>query len=160
MKQCVYILLAVFLLCGCRAEETLETVADEWLVPVMAQPREIDLRLPDNVLMPVLEQDSRQLYIAEGYELMLDIQDAGDLSNTIRNLSGYEKEKLTVIQTRQDGMDRYDFVWTAAGENGDRLGRGAVLDDGNYHYCLSVLRDQGESPVVWQDVFSSFNTVP
>ena len=159
MKQWICIFLSVFLLCGCQAEETLETVADEWLVPAMAQPREVSVRLPDDIVMPVLEQDSRRLYMAEGYELMLDVLDAGDLSTTIRNISGYEKENLTVIQTRQEELDRYDFVWTAVGETGDRLGRGVILDDGNYHYCLSVLRDQGDSSVVWRDVFSSFSLI-
>lgn len=157
MKRWICMLLPVLLLCGCHGEETLETVADEWLVPVMAQPREMSVHLPDNIVMPVLEQDSRRLYMAEGYELMLDVLDAGDLSTTVRSISGYEKENLTVIQTRQEGADRYDFVWTAMGENGDRLGRGVILDDGNYHYCLSVLRDQGDSHVVWRDVFSSFS---
>ena len=109
--------------------------------------------------MPVLEQDSRRLYMAQGYELMLDVQDAGDLSTTIRDMSGYEKEDLTVIQTRQAGADRYDFVWSAMGENGERLGRGVILDDGSYHYCMSVLRDQGDSHVVWRDVFESFTLI-
>ena len=159
MKQWVGILLSALLLCGCQSEDTMETVADEWLVPVMAQPREISLRLPGDLVMPVLEQDSRQLYMGEGYELMLDVLDAGDLSNTVRTMCGYEKENLTMIQTRQEGMDRYDFVWTAAGETGERLGRGTILDDGNYHYCLSALRDQGDTPIVWQNVFSSFGLI-
>ena len=159
MKRWVVILLSALLLCGCQREETMETVADEWLVPVMAQPREISLRLPGDLVMPVLEQDSRQLYMGEGYELMLDVLDAGDLSNTVRTMCGYEKENLTMIQTRQEGMDRYDFVWTAAGETGERLGRGVILDDGNYHYCLSALQDQGDTPIVWQNVFSSFGLI-
>ena len=159
MKRWICTLLSAVLLCGCHGEQTMETVADEWLVPVMAQPREISVRLPDELLLPVLEQGSRQLYISDGYELMLDVQDAGDLSATICNISGYEKDSLTVIQTRQEGTERYDFVWTAMGENGDRLGRGVILNDGNYHYCLSVLREQGESAVVWRDVFSSFSLV-
>ena len=137
----------------------METVADEWLIPVMAQPREISVRLPEDMVLPVLEQDGRRLYMAQGYEVMLDVLDAGDLSATVRSISGYEKDNLTVIETRQDGMDRYDFVWSAAGETGDRLGRGVILDDGNYHYCMSVLRDQGDFPVVWRDIFSSFTLV-
>lgn len=156
MKCLVWILLLVFALCGCHAEETMETISDEWLVPVMAQPREISLRLPDDLAMPVLEQDSRQLYMGEGYELMVDVLDAGDLSNTVRSMCGYAKENLTMIKTRQEGMERYDFVWTTAGETGERLGRGTILDDGNYHYCLSALRDQGDTAIVWRDVFSSF----
>lgn len=159
MKRCICALLLVVFLCGCGAEETLETISDEWVVPAMAQPREVTVRLPDNALMPVLEQEGRQLYMGDGYELMLETQSSGDLDATIRHLSGFEKENLTVIQTQQDGADRYDFVWTAAGEKGDRLGRGVILDDGDYHYCLSVLRDAEATRIVWQDVFDSFALV-
>lgn len=159
MKRLVYILLSMLLLSGCGAEETLETVADEWMVPVMAQPREISVQLPEDLVMPVLEQDGSQLYMGDGFELMVDVLNAGDLSDTVRSMCGYEQENLTVIQTQQEGMDRYDFVWTAAGETGDRLGRGVILDDGNYHYCLSALRDQEETAVRWREVFASFSLI-
>lgn len=159
MKRCVCALVMVLLLCGCRAEETLETVSDEWIVPAMAQPRQISVRLPDNALAPVLEQEGRQLYIADGYEIMLETLSSGDLNATIQALSGYEKAQLTVLETRQDGADRYDFVWTTAGERGDRLGRAVILDDGDYHYCMSVLRDSGETMTVWRDVFGSFTLI-
>lgn len=159
MKRLVYILLSMLLLSGCGAEETLETVADEWMVPVMAQPREISVQLPEDLVMPVLEQDGSQLYMGDGFELMVDVQNAGDLSGTVRSMCGYEQENLTVIQTQQEGMERYDFVWTTAGETGDRLGRGVILDDGNYHYCLSALRDQGDTAVRWREVFSSFSLI-
>ena len=159
MKRCVCAVLTVLFLCGCGAEETLETLSDEWIVPAMAQPRKISARLPEEALVPVLEQDDRQLYMADGYELMLETLAAGDLDATIRHLSGYAREDLTVIETRQEDADRYDFVWTTAGETGQRLGRGVILDDGNYHYCLSVLRDQGETLIVWRDVFGSFSLV-
>ena len=159
MKRCMWILLLGFMLLGCSAEDTLETVADEWLVPAMAQPREISVRLPDNALAPVLEADSSQLYMAEGYDLLLETLSAGDLDATVRHLSGYDREDLTVIRTRQDSADRYDFVWTTAGETGERLGRGVILDDGNYHYCMSVLRDQGDTLIVWRDVFESFSLI-
>ena len=145
------------MLCGCAGEQTLETVSDEWLVPAMAQPREVSVLLPEDALTPVLEQDSGQLYMGEGYELMLETLSSGDLDATLRHLSGYGKEKLTVIRTTQDQQSRYDFVWTTAGECGDRVGRGTVLDDGDYHYCLSVLRDSGENRVDWQKVFGSFS---
>lgn len=150
-----FCLLAVFL-CGCGAEETLETVGDEWLVPVMAQPREMSVRLPENTLLPVLEQDNRQLYMGQGYEIMLETLASGDLHATVQALSGYGKDQLTILETRQGDTERYDFVWTTAGEQGDRLGRAVILDDGEYHYCMSVLRDPGEDIIVWRDVFESF----
>ena len=156
MKKLLWLLPLCLVLCGCGADETLETVADEWLAPAMAQPREVSVRLPEDAAAPVLEQDSGQLYMAEGYEIMLETLSAGDLNATVRALSGYDEEQLTIIQTRQGDADRYDFVWTTAGEKGQRLGRGAILDDGSYHYCLSALRDDKKTTVVWKDVFSSF----
>ncbi len=157
MKQWMGICLLAVMLCGCRAEETLETVSDEWVVPAMAQPREISVRLPDDAVAPVLEQEGRRLYMGRDYEIMVETMSAGDLNDTIRTVSGYEKEQLTVLETRQADADRYDFVWTTAGETGERLGRAVILDDGNYHYCMSALRDPGDTLVVWRDVFGSFS---
>ena len=156
VKRWLWMIVLAVLLCGCKAEETLETVSDEWIVPVMAQPREISVRLPDNVVVPVMEQDGRKLYMGQNYEILLETLAAGDLNDTIRTISGFEKEQLTVLQTRQEELDRYEFVWTATGERGELLGRAVILDDGDYHYCMTVLRDAEESIVVWQDVFSSF----
>ena len=159
MKRWGCICLFVILLSGCKAEETLETVSDEWIVPVMAQPREISVRMPEDLVLPVLEQEGRQLYMGPNYEIMLETMAAGDLQATIRNLSGYEQEQLTILETDQGEWNRYEFVWTAAGEQGHRLGRAVILDDGDYHYCMSVLRNAEESLIVWQDVFQSFSLI-
>ena len=156
MKKLVGLILLAALLTGCTAEETLETVNDEWVVPVMAQPREISVQLPEDTVLPVLEQDARRLYMGQNYEIMLETLASGNLDATIRTLSGYGKDQLTVLQTRQEDADRYEFVWTTAGEQGERLGRAVILDDGDYHYCMSVLRDPGDTQVVWRDVFGSF----
>lgn len=158
MKRWLWLLLPV-LLCGCGAAETVETVTDEWLVPAMAQPREVTVRLPEDLTMPVMEQGSRRLYLAEDYELLVETVSAGDLDATIQSLSGYERDRLTVMETRQGDVRRYEFVWTTTGEQGQQLGRGVILDDGSYHYCLSALRDPEESLIVWQDVFGSFALV-
>jgi hypothetical protein len=159
VKRWIWMLLLAAILCGCKAEETLETVSDEWIVPAMAQPREISVRLPENTVLPVMEQDGRRMYMGQDYEIMLETLASGDLNATICTISGFAKEQLTVLETRQADTDRYDFVWTTAGEGGDRLGRAVILDDGNYHYCMTVLRDAEESLVVWQDVFGSFTLV-
>ena len=156
VKRWLWMIVLAVLLCGCGAEETLETVSDEWIVPAMAQPREISVRLPENTVLPVMEQDGRKLYMGQNYEILLETLAAGDLNDTIRTISGFEKEQLTVLQTGQGELDRYEFVWTATGERGELLGRAVILDDGDYHYCMTVLRDAEESIVVWQDVFSSF----
>ena len=159
VKRLVWMALLAALLTGCTAEETLETVSDEILVPVMAQPREISVRLPEGALAPVLEQEGRHLYMGKDYEIMLETMASGDLRATIRALSGYDREQLTVVETRQGDTERYDFVWTTAGERGDRLGRAVILDDGNYHYCMSALREPGDTLIVWRDVFGSFSLI-
>ena len=92
----------------------------------------------------------------------LETVGGGDLSATIQRISGYTPDNLTVMETAQNGAKRYDFVWASAGENGDQLGRAVILDDGNYHYCLSVLRDADtteKSQIVWRDVFDSFKLI-
>ena len=159
MKKIATALLLALLLSGCGAKETLETVADDIpLQPVLAQPAQISVRLPDNAVSPVLESDTQQLYFCEDYEIAIETRSSGDLSGTITALTGFAPEQLTVMHTSPEGVDRYEFVWAAAGEDGDRLGRGVVLDDGSYHYCMSVLRDAEnpkKSQVVWSDVFSS-----
>ncbi len=156
------VLAAGLMLWGCQAETTLETIADEWVQSVMAQPREIAVNLPDGALAPVLDSDSEQVYLSDDYEIIIETLTAGDLNATVESLSGYSRDKVTLIQTQQGDATRYEFVWACAGENGDRLGRGVILDDGNYHYCMSVLRDADTtktSQVVWSDVFGSFSLV-
>ena len=154
----IWALLAL-VLTGCAAAETFETVSDEAVLPVMAQPRQIQLELPENAAAPVLENEEQQLYMGETYELMVQTLPGGNLSGTVQTLAGYEKEKLTVMETQWQDVTRYDFVWVSAGEDGDRLGRGAILDDGTCHYCLTLLEDvpgTGE----WEPVFASFSIVP
>ena len=161
MKKIAMALLLGLLLSGCGAKETLETVADDIpLQPVLAQPAQISVRLPDNAVSPVLESDTEQVYFCEDYEIAIETRASGDLSGTITAMTGFDPEQLTVMHTSPAGVDRYQFVWAPAGEDGDRLGRGVVLDDGSYHYCMTVLRDaenQKKSQVVWSDVFSSFS---
>lgn len=162
MRRILLMLVLSLLLCGCAAQETFETVADEPVLPVMAQPRQVSVHLPDDAVAPVLESDSEQLYLCQDYEILMEIVESGDLSGTITHISGYEKENLTVMETFSDGVSRYEFVWASAGETGDRLGRAVILDDGDYHYCMTVLRDADTtktSQIVWEDVFSSFRLV-
>ena len=159
MRKWLLLLMMAALLTGCAAEDTVETVADEILVPVMAQPRFICVDLPGETALPVVENQNGRVYVCNDYEIVLQTMEGGDLTKTMQVMSGLTPEDLTVMETFADGLSRYDFVWAAAGENGDQVGRGAVLDDGNYHYCLSVLSNaEGDekSHINWEDVFSSF----
>lgn len=161
MRILASVLLTLTLLTGCAAEETFETVADVWAEQTLPPPASISVALPGETALPVMESDSGRVYLCNDYEVYLQTVEAGNLDGTVRNMSGYPLDQLTVLTTSQDGMDRHEFVWACAGETGDWLGRGVVLDDGNYHYTMTVLRSAQSvenSQVVWDGVFSSFHT--
>ena len=160
LKKGLCLVLVSLLLGGCGVEETVETVADEW-VEVLAPVREIRVSLPEEVA-PVAEDTAGALYIASDYEICIQTMDGGDLDATVRSISGHEREDLTVIATEPQGLRRYDLVWTAAGEGGDRIGRAVIVDDGAHHYTMTVLRDAESvetDQIVWRTVFESFTLV-
>lgn len=159
MKKICFLFALMMVLCGCGAEQTMETVADEWDVPAMAQPKSIRLSVPGEASVCTMESDTGRLYIGDCYEIAVQTLSGGDLDATLRNLTGYAEKDLTVVRTDEGNLKRYEFVWCALGEKGDRLGRGIILDDGDYHYCLSVLRDAvlpKNCQVVWSEIYSSF----
>lgn len=160
MKRKVLIALMALLLTGCGAEETFETVSDDLVQPVMAQMRQITVSLPEDAAVPALESEGGAVYVCQDYEVYQQVLSAGDLEATVRAVSGFDPEKLTVVTSSRDGCKRYDFVWAAASEQGDRVGKGCILDDGSYHYVLTVLGNAetaGKYETVWREIFESFS---
>ena len=160
MRKIWIIPLVAILLAGCGKEKILETVSDVEDTPVVSAVRRIQLQLPEELSAPALQGgETGTLYLCDDYSVTVQTMEAGDLQRTIRNTTGMDKDDLQIIQTRQGDTKRYQWMWTAAGEQGHRLGRAVILDDGDYHYCMSVLRDAEESLIVWQDVFQSFSLI-
>ena len=158
MKKCWIILLLAVLLSGCAAE-TFETVNDEILQPVMAPVGKFNLDLPDSAAEAVMQnEEGGKLYLCEDYVLTVQTLTAGDMDRTVRSLCGFDSDHVSVMETSAGGVQRYDWVWTAIGEGGDQIGRAAVLDDGNYHYCVTVMADAetaGELEKEWNKMFAS-----
>ncbi len=147
------------LLSGCAAQEAMETVSDELAAPALAPQCQILVELPQEAASPAVESDSGRLYLCEGYEISIQTLESGNLDGTVRSVSGYGKDELTVMHTQQGECDRYDFVWACAGEGGDRIGRAAILDDGSYHYVLMVLGDAETAHAnepAWVRLFQTF----
>ena len=158
MKKFMFAVLAALFLAGCAQVETAETLADVLEEPVVAAPREIRLSLPGEAVTCAMESDAGRLYLGDGYEVMVQTLSGGDLDATVRALTGFSREDITVIQTDAQEPQRWEFAWAAAGEQGQRVGRGLLLDDGIYHYCLTVLQDAGDDDcqIIWSEVFNSF----
>lgn len=149
----------MLLCCGCGAQETFETVGIVEQSPVTAAPWQMIFDLPSDAGKPVMESEqSGTLYFCEDYTLTLQTLDGGDLNRTFAQCTGFSKDALQVMQTESQGVKRYEAVWTAAAEDGEQVGRIAVLDDGNYHYVLTVMADAskaGKLTSEWQSLFRS-----
>lgn len=162
LKLTVIIALAVFLLAGCAPQETFETVTDDLIAPVSARVRETVVALPEEAASPTVESESGRIYLCDGYEITVQTFLAGDLDATVRSISGYSLDDLTVMQTESGDADRYEFVWACVGEGGDRIGRAVILDDGDHHYVLMVLgeaQSARENSDQWLQMFRSFRLV-
>lgn len=160
MKKCVLFLIVSLLLTGCGAEETFETIADEYVQSAAAPLRQVILELPEEAVLPAAESDTGTLYLCDGYEICVQTLSSGDLSGTIREVTGFDQSEVTVMQTNPGDFKRYDLVWSTLGESGERLGRAAILDDGNYHYVLSALADAGkvqQYEEVWREMFNGYS---
>ncbi len=154
----VIILLAV-LLCGCAGAESFETVADVYEPLESAEPASLDYLVPDKNAVKVFGTDGSRLYLCDGYEIAVETFSSGDLNQTVKELTGYARDSLTVMETGTSELARYECVWTAAGESGEQVGRTVILDDGKYHYCLSLTaleEEAGSLQQVWQEIMGSF----
>lgn len=162
MKRVCVLLLIMALLTGCGEAEVFETVADQQMVSVMAQPREIKLTLPEDTVLPAMETENGTLYMCRDFDVMVQTMESGDLDATIRAVSGFGREDLTVIETFNGAQDCYEFSWTAVGETEDQVCRCMILDDGNYHYVMTAIVDAElvrEYQEIWNGMFETFGLI-
>ena len=161
MKKAMVMILLAILLQGCGAREVFETVDDEYKPAMVPAAAKISLHLPDEQAQVVMENENQQIiYLYEDFCVSVQTNYSGNIGQTLKDVTGYDMEKLTVMQTLTDELQRYQCVWTSAGEDGDQVGRVCVLDDGNYHYVVAVMGGEhaaGEMIDVWQNVLDSFD---
>ena len=138
MRKMVLVLCFVLLISGCAAQ-TFETVDDFNDVPVIAQPATVLLDLPDEAATPAMKGSSGTLYFCGDYDITVEVMPSGNLNSTLQTLTGFDTDELNLVQTIRCGVSCYEGAWSAAGEAGDHVGRVLVLDDGSFHYCVSVM---------------------
>lgn len=160
MKNIFLFFLVGLLMTGCSAADTFETLG-----PIQHQPdalptmASVQLSLPESASEQTFGGSPDTVYECAGYTLVLQTLAAGDFNRTVRTLSGFSPEKLTVMESTMEQGKRYDWVWTAVGESGDLVCRASVLDDGNYHYCIYTLapaQSAGTLAEEWNTLFASF----
>ena len=158
MKKISFVLLALLLLAGC-ASKNVETVSDNYTPVPEKTMQQVYVALPEEAATPTMESlETGKLYLCDGYTLALQTMAAGDLQKTIQQVTGFSPEKLQIMQTMAGGVRRYDCVWAAAGEAEDQVARATILDDGNYHYAVTVMAPfstAGDLASTWQAILSS-----
>ena len=159
LKKWITIGICAFLLTGCAAP-TFETLGDIPHQQVAAPvPQKVVLTLPEGAVQAVWAAEGDTMYLCEDYTVHLQTMDAGDLKRSIRSLSGFDPENLTLVKSTCGDHDRYEWVWTAAGEGGDAVYRCALLDDGDFHYALTVTAPAttaGTLTEEWTKIMSTF----
>lgn len=157
MKITALILCLLVLLTGCT-QEVFETVGDPNDVQVMAVPATLLIDLPESAATPVMEGVSGKLYFCDDYEIMVETLNSGNLDATLQTLTGFSREEMRLLETKRCGVSCYEGAWSAAGEAGDQIGRVMVLDDGVYHYCVSLMtdaKDAAQCQSQWQGILDS-----
>ena len=159
MKKALLVVLVGLLLSGCGAQETMETVSDVYAVPASVTMYQVRLSLPDDAVSQSMEaEDGSKMYMCNGYTVTVQTMDAGDLDKTLRTISGFSGEKLTVMRTQSEDITRYESAWCVAGESEEQICRGLILDDGNYHYAVTIMANYsvaGEKADAWQHILDS-----
>lgn len=161
MKKLVCLLGLILCLAGCGdgTEPVFETIGDVVVEPVAAEPAPVSVWVPDDAAAQTMtDSEAGECYTWDDCELRIQTLTGGDIRATLETITGLSAEKLTVMEYECDGIQIYQTVWSMTGEEGITLGRCMVADDGNYHYCVSLLSpedaDVGET---YAEICSSFS---
>lgn len=164
MKKILFTVLVLVLLSGCQQPKTFETMSDSYIQPDLPEAQKVLLQLPEDAAQAVLEAaGTGTLYLCDGYCVAVQILPAGNLDATLREVTGYGAEKVQIWERKDGELSRFVCAWASAGEGGDQMAKATILDDGNYHYVLSVMasaEDAGELEDTWQQLMESFSIAP
>ena len=163
MKKILCLATLVILLTGCASKPALETIADEPVQSVSATAQQILLDLPGNAKLEAMGGESQdKLYLCDGFTVSVQTMEAGDLDKTLRTATGYGAEDLMLMKTDTPAGKCYRCVWAAAGEGQTQVGKTCIVDDGSYHYVLTVMVPEAEAGKLAdqvQSVLDSFQVV-
>jgi hypothetical protein len=157
LKKVSILLALLLLLTGCGGNEVFERVEDVY-APVVETPKKLALSLPKDAAVATVSGSSGTLYLCDGYTVAVETLSGGDLNRTFKTITGFSSDRLTVMAREKDGITAYRCVWTSAGEGGDQVGRSLILDDGAFHYAVTVMASASDATALqdaWQSLFQS-----
>jgi len=139
-------------------------MSDVYLQPEQPAAGQIFVYLPDDAAQTVMKNDeSGTMHLCDGYSVAVQTVESGDLNSTLKTVTGFSREKLKIMEYLDGEYTRYVCAWATAGEGGDQVGKTAILDDGRYHYTVTVMAPAESASALeetWQQIFDSFSIVP
>lgn len=139
MKKWLWLLAAGLLLVGC-GQKDLETVGDAYVIPDMPEPKTVHLELPEDAAMLTVQNETEEtLYLCRDYTVAVQTFHGGDLDSTLRQISGFGTEELRIYTLEYGPCVQHACVWASAGEETEQVGKAVILDDGTYHYAVTVM---------------------
>ena len=157
MKRTMMLLMLLLMLWGCGTQPVWEQVEDVYSGSEPAAGK-VEVSLPEGATVLTSAADNRQqIYFCDGFTLTVQTLAGGDLDRSLRETTGFGKDSLTLLETQRDGLRCITCAWTSLGEGGEQVGRLLLLDDGSYHYALTVMADAeiaGELAPVWDSLLS------
>lgn len=161
MRKCLlWMLPALLLVSGCAGQEVFEQVEDDYAV-IAPAPQSVMVDLPQEAAVTAMGTDrNHAIYFCDGYTMTVQTLTGGDLVQTVGELTGFAPDRITILQTGDGALSRYTGTWTCIGEAGDQVGRFVLLDDGAYHYAVTVMAPAehfGELGLAWDTLLRSVN---
>ncbi len=158
MKKLIGLLLVMVLLSGCDGQ-MMETLSDVYDQPQLQPLRTLEVSLPDEAAVMTMSTDTYDtIYLCDGYIVTTYVEPGGSLDRTLKTVTGYDSSRLTILETTRDGLACYQCAWSAAGEEDMQVGKGVILDDGTFHYAVSVMADASQAArldATWQHILDS-----
>jgi len=153
-------LLLLAMLVGCSAQPVWETVEDYQPAEAVMQqdPRyEITIGVPEQMTL-VEETADTSLYESEELEVLTTRFQSADLNAAVRHLSGFDADRLNILQTSRFDLPEYQFAWYSQSEEGGRLYRANLVMDGMTCYAVvcSAAEEKSDFSGQVRQVFASF----
>lgn len=159
MKKGLLVLVLAWILCGCTAKDY-ETMSDVYPPEETPQAFAMHIDLPQDASVQTVGSESGKVIFCDGYEITMETIAGESMDATIKSMTGFQMDQLTVMKTQKGALACYSTVWSAATESGDQICRGVILDDGNYHYCLCMsapAENAAQLQEQWQAIIASFS---
>ena len=142
MKRILVWFLAAMMagLCACAQPEW-ETVDGGCVREADGAPSVICIRLPPDAVEEVFSAAGTQHVYTQpggGYEITTEILRASSPDAVIRQLSGFDASALHVYQSGSRSRPVWQFAWYAGSDEGGRMYRCKVVEDGAYCYALTL----------------------